>query len=171
MGIITIVFLLIPFFLLLSALTFFYVFLFGPPFVPTPQKTITKLVEFANISKKDVVIDLGSGDGRMLIASAKQGAQTRGWELNPILVLWTNFVAKRQGVGNRVKVYQKNYMNADVTDATVIFLYTFIKPMALLEKKLTKELKKGSKIISYKFTFPNLKPIKHPEPDIYIYEI
>src|SRR6266576_5053413 len=80
-------------------------FFFGPLFMPTPMSTIKELIQIANISKKDVVIDLGSGDGRMLIHAARQGATAKGWEINPFLVLWTRFLVHRYRVGKRVKVY------------------------------------------------------------------
>jgi SAM-dependent methyltransferase len=146
-------------------------FFFGPPFLPTPMSVIKELIQIANITKKDVVIDLGSGDGRMLIHAARQGATARGWEINPFLVLWTRLVMLRYRVGERVKVYLQNYYKADLSDATVVFLYHLPLHMPKLERKLQKDLKKGTRIISYKFTLPTLKLTATPRPGIFIYTI
>jgi len=146
-------------------------FFFGPPFLPSPMSIIKELIQIADISTKDVVIDLGSGDGRMLIHAARQGATAKGWEINPFLVLWTRFVAHRYRVGKRVKVYLQNYHKADLSDATVVFLYNLPPHMPKIEQKLQKDLQKGTQIISYKFTLPTLKLTATPKPGIFIYTI
>ena len=146
-------------------------FFFGPPFMPTPMSIIKELIQIANISKKDIVIDLGSGDGRMLIYAARQGATAKGWEINPFLILWTRLVVYRYRVGKRVKVYLQNYHKADLSDATVVFLYNLPPHMPKLEQKLQKDLQKGTTIISYKFTLPTLKLTATAKPGIFIYTI
>jgi ribosomal protein L11 methylase PrmA len=146
-------------------------FFFGPPFMPTPMSTIKELIQIANISEKDVVIDLGSGDGRMLIHAARQGATAKGWDINPFLVLWTCLAAHRYKVGKRVKVHLQNYYKANLSDATIVFLYNFPPHMPKLEQKLQKDLKTGATIISYKFTLPTLRLTATPKPNLFIYTI
>lgn len=157
--------------LVLGGLILLLTFFFGPPFMPTPMRIIKDLTKFANISQDDVVIDLGSGDGRMLIHAARQGAITKGWEINPFLVLWTRLTISRHRLGKRAKVYLQNYYKADLSHATVVFLYNLPPHMPKLEQKLQKDLQKGTTIISYKFTFPTLTLTANPKPDIFIYTI
>lgn len=157
--------------LLLVGFMFMFIIFLGPPFVPTPLAIIKELIQIVDISKEDVVIDLGSGDGRMLIYAARQGAIAKGWEINPLLVLWTRLAAHRYRVSKSVRVYLQNYLKADLSDATVVFLYNFPPHLPKLEQKLQKDLCKGTKVISYKFTFPTLKLIETPKPGIFIYTI
>src|SRR2546421_1731434 len=100
--------------LVLVGFMFMFIIFLGPPFVPTPLSMIKELIQIANISKEDVVIDLGSGDGRMLIYAARQGAIAKGWEINPLLVLWTHFAVHRYRVSKSVRVYLQNYHKADL---------------------------------------------------------
>ena len=151
--------------------TLLLTFFIGPPFLPTPMSIIKELIQIANISTNDVVVDLGSGDGRLLIYAARQGATAKGWEINPFLVLWTYLVASRYRVGKRVKVYLQSYHKGDFSDATVVFLFNFPPYMPKLEQKLQRDLQKGTKIISYKFTLPTLKPTEIPKPGIFVYTI
>lgn len=157
--------------LVLVGFMFMLIIFLGPPFVPTPLSIIKELIQIANISKKDVVIDLGSGDGRMLIYAAREGAIAKGWEINPLLVLWTCLAVRRYRVSKRVRIYLQNYHKADLSDATVVFLYNFPPHLPKLEEKLQKDLRKGTKIISYKFTFPTLELTEAPKPGIFIYTI
>jgi hypothetical protein len=148
---------------------YFISFFTGAPFVPTPMSVISEMLTSANISKKDVVFDLGSGDGRMLIEAAKRGAHARGWEINPFLVFWTRLVALRYGVRKQVTVHLQTYQKATLTDATVIFLYNMPSFLPALEKKFKKELKPGTKIYSYKFPLATLKPIKETKSGVFYY--
>lgn len=156
--------------LIVGCLSMLIIF-FGPPFVPTPMRIIKDLIQIANISKDDVVIDLGSGDGRMLIHAARQGAIAKGWEINPLLVLWTRLAAHRYRVGKRVKVHLQNYYKADLSDATIVFLYNFPPHIPKLEQKLKQDLRAGTIVISHKFTFPTLTLTATPKPGIFIYTI
>ncbi len=156
--------------LIVGCLSMLIIF-FGPPFIPTPMRIIKDLIQIANISKDDVVIDLGSGDGRMLIHAACQGAIAKGWEINPLLVLWTRLAVHRYRVGKRVKVHLQNYHKADLSDATIVFIYNFAPHVPKLEQKLRKELRPGTIVISYKFTFPTLTLTANPKPGIFIYTI
>lgn len=162
---------LIALILALGGLILLLTFFFGPPFMPTPMHIIKDLTQSANISKDDVVIDLGSGDGRMLIHAARQGAIAKGWEINPFLVLWTRLAISCHRLGKRAKVHLQNYYKADLSDATVVFLYNLPPHMPKLEQKLQKELQKGTTIISYKFSFPTLTLTATPKPGIFIYTI
>lgn len=118
------------------------------------------MVALAGIYKGDTVLDMGSGDGRMLLEAAKCGARAVGWEINLYLVLWTKILAYRYGVNRLVEVHWGSYYQADFSKANVVFLYGITHEMEKIEQKLQKELKPGSKVISYTFVFPHLKPTK-----------
>jgi hypothetical protein len=163
--------LLIPVLIAIAAFVFMLIFIFGPPYVPTPMPVIKQLIQICKVSTKDIVIDLGSGDGRMLIEAARKGAQTKGWEINPFLVVWTYVYALLFGVSHRVKVYPKSYTTAHLNDATLVFLYNLPRYMPQLETIMQRDLKKGSRIVTYKFKLMSRKPTATPAPDIYIYQI
>jgi hypothetical protein len=148
-----------------------FIFFFGPPFVPTPQKRIEEALKLARITKKDIVVDLGSGDGRMLIAAAKKGAQSQGWEINPFLVFWTKLLIYTNQLQKHVTISSKDYMIADLSTATVVFLYNLPRFMPQLEKKLTHELSPGTKIITYKFKLPTHTPLKSTSNGLFLYTI
>lgn len=156
--------------LIVGCLSMLIIF-FGPPFVPTPMRIIKDLIQIANISKDDVVIDLGSGDGRMLIHAACQGAIAKGWEINPLLVLWTRLAAHRNKVSKRVKVHLQNYYKADLSDATIVFIYNYPPHLSKLEQKLKQDLQAGTIVISYQFTCPTLTLTATPKPGIFLYTI
>jgi len=171
MLILEIIALLIPIVLALAALIFMIIFLFGPPYVPTPMPVIKQLIQICRISNKDIVVDLGSGDGRMLVEAARQGALSKGWEINPFLVLWTKIYALSFGVGKNVQIYGKSYTSAKLKDATIVFIYNLPRYMPELEKIMKRDLKKGSCIVTYKFTLSTFTNPDNPKPDIYIYHI
>lgn len=148
---------------------FMLAFFTGAPFIPTPMKVIREMIKLAKISKNDIVYDLGSGDGRMLIEAARAGAKAHGWEINPFLATWTRLVASRYGIGKQVKVHYKSYHNADLTKATVVFLYNLPAFLPALEKKFHSDLKPGTKIFSYKFPLETIKPRKATLSGIYYY--
>ena len=117
-------------------------------------------IKEADIKKGDIVMDLGSGDGRFLIAAAKRGATAIGWEINPFLVLYTSLRAYFAGVSDRVTIHCGNFLHADVHNADVIFLFVITKYLPKVEEKLQKEMKEGTKVIAYVFALSHMKPYK-----------
>lgn len=152
---------------LVLSLTFF----FGPPYLPTPKNVIKEMLDLSEVDKNDVVIDLGSGDGAVLIEAALKGAKAKGYEINPFLVLLTKIRAAIKGLSNKISVFAKPYQKANLQGATVVFCYNMPKFIPAMERKLRKELKPGTKIISYKFPVPNLKLVKKTKSGIFIYII
>jgi SAM-dependent methyltransferase len=144
-------------------------FIFGPPYLPTPKNAVSEMLDLAMLDKDDVVLDLGSGDGIVLIESAKRGATAIGFEINPFLVAFTILKARIMGVGNKVLAHIKPYQQANLADATVIFCYNMPKFMPALENKINKEAKKNVKIISYKFPLQSLKLVRSTKSGIHIY--
>jgi len=132
----------------------------GAPYVPTSRKHMLTMLELAQITKEDLVMDLGSGDGKFLIESAKKGALAIGYEINPLLVILANLRARLTKTPGTSQTKLQNMWSADLPKATVVFLYAFGSIMTDLETKLQKELPEGARVISHVFTFPNWIPQK-----------
>jgi 16S rRNA A1518/A1519 N6-dimethyltransferase RsmA/KsgA/DIM1 with predicted DNA glycosylase/AP lyase activity len=157
---------------ILSLFAFFIsiTFFFGAPFVTTPSKIIKEIIKLANIKCNDVIVDMGSGDGRILIEAAKYCKKSIGYEINPYLVLWSKIISMVKKSSHKIDINWKNYMNADLTDASIVVLYSIRGFIPALERKLEKELSKGTLIISYKFKLTNFKFIKKTKSNIFIYK-
>lgn len=151
--------------------TFFFflviAFVTGAPFVPTVSPAVKKALKLANVGKGKTLYDLGSGDGRVLFAAAGMGARAVGYEINPLLVLWTNLRARLKGI-RTVHTKWANFWNADIADADIVFIYLMPWRMKQLEKKLASELKPGTLIASNSFVFPNL-PIVAKDEKLHLY--
>jgi len=153
-------------------LYFIIAFLTGAPFVPTTGKTARSMLSLAHIKKGDIVYDLGSGDGRLLFLAASLGAQAVGYELNPILAYFTKLRALLSPYQKSITVHCKNFWKADIHDADVIFVYLLPWHMERLGKKLEKEARKGTIIVSNSFIFPHLKIIREDRANhVYVFRI
>jgi SAM-dependent methyltransferase len=130
-------------------------------FVPTPQAVVEEMLELAGVSGSDIVYDLGSGDGRIVITAAKRyGARGVGVEIDPALVKRATENAAAAGVSNRVRFVTLNFFDADIRDATVVTLYLLQSLNERLRPKLVRELKPGTRIVSHVF---NMGPEWPPE--------
>lgn len=164
---------------LLLQLTFAGFFLFlclafvtGGPFVPSTKKTVEAMILLANLHPGQTVVDIGSGDGRVLFAAAQKGANAIGIEINPYLVWFTRIRAFLGPYRGRVRVIWKNLWKADVSRADVVFVYLIPWKMEELEIKLMEELKPGALVISNSFIFPSWKILrKDTDHHIYAFEI
>lgn len=154
-------------FALMLSLSFF----FGAPFVTTPKKIIFEMITLAKINKSDVVIDLGSGDGRVLFETAKLCKKATGYEINLFLVLWTKLLALIKNTGDNTDIFWQNYHKAILKKGTVIFMYSIRGFIPELEKKLKRELRPGTKIISYKFPLHQFKLVKKTNSGIFLYSV
>lgn len=161
------------------ALNFFAIYWFGGmliplisgggPYVPTSPDRVKRMIRFANITSNDTVIDLGSGDGRLLIAAAQAGAkQAIGYEIHPGLVRISRLKARKNNVQDKVLIKKESLWRADVSKANVILLYQIPYAMEKIENKLTTELPAGTRVVSNGFKFPNWKQ-KDEEADIFLY--
>lgn len=131
---------------------------YGGPYVPSRQEDVDRMIELARLAASDRVADLGSGDGRIVIAAAKSGAaDALGIEINGALVKSSRIAAKRLGLEN-ARFEARSFWDADVSDRTVIFLYQVPYTMKRLETKLRNELPAGARIISNDFRFVDWKP-------------
>jgi hypothetical protein len=122
------------------------------PYVPTPQIVVDEMLKMANVGAKDFVVDLGSGDGRMIITAAKTfKASGLGVDIDSKLVDLSNKAAKSQGLDERAKFIEQDMFKADISKASVITLYVLPDFMEKLRPKLLKELKPGSRIVAHDY--------------------
>jgi len=143
----------------------------GAPWTPTEERVVRKMLKMAGANNRTKVYDLGSGDGRIIIMAAKEfGADGVGIEINPFLILWSKFSAIFNGVRKKTKFVLNNFFNADLSDADIVTLFLLQPTNIKLKHKLSKELKHGARVVSYRFTFPYWKLKKKDAKDkIYLY--
>ena len=121
-------------------------------YIPTPQPVVERMLALAQVKAGDVVYDLGSGDGRVVITAAKQfGAEGVGIEIDPTLVRQATANAEAAGVAGRVRFVNQNLFEADLSRATVVTLYLLQSLNEQLRPKLVRELKPGARIVSHVF--------------------
>lgn len=135
--------------------------LHGPVFIPSADDKLQTMLKLAKPKKSDRIIDLGSGDGKVIIALAQQGLDAEGIEINPLLVRKTQQQIKKLGLSKKAKVKRGNFWKFNYAKYDLVFLYGTSYIMKKLETKLLRELKPGAKIISNYFQFPNWQPIKN----------
>jgi len=128
------------------------------PFVPTPEAVVDRMLEVAKVGPNDVVYDLGSGDGRIVIAAAKKGARAVGIDIDPQRIREARENARKAGVGKRVEFRQGDLFQADLSGATVVTLYLLSAVNQKLRPKLLSELKPGTRIVSHAFDMGDWKP-------------
>ena len=128
-------------------------------YYPTPPETVTEMLRLANIKEGEVLYDLGSGDGRIPIAAAKQfGIRAVGIEIDPKLVKEAQENARNAGVSELVRFRNEDMFHIDISEASVVTLYLSDKLNVLLLPKLLRELRPGSRIISHDFRMGDWKP-------------
>ena len=118
--------------------------------VPTPPVLVEKMLDMAKVTPQDFVMDLGSGDGRNIIAAAKRGARALGVEYNPSMVELSTRTAQQEGVGDRAKFVQGDMYEADISQATVLALFLLPENLRKLMPKFL-DLKPGTRIVANHF--------------------
>jgi trans-aconitate methyltransferase len=128
-------------------------------FVPTPAAVVDAMLKLAHVTSSDVVYDLGSGDGRIVITAAQKfGARGVGIELDPQLVRDAKKNALKAGVADRVTFLSVDLFKADISSATVVTLYLLPSINRRLQPKLMRELRPGSRVVSHRFDMGNWAP-------------
>jgi ribosomal protein L11 methylase PrmA len=131
------------------------------PYVPTPPDVVDRMLALARVTKNDVVYDLGSGDGRIVIAAArKYGARGVGIEIDPERVKEARRNARRAGVGRLAKFRLEDALTANVAEATVVTLYLLSSGNDLLKPALLRHLKPGTRVVSHAFGMAGWQPEK-----------
>ena len=132
------------------------------PYVPSTETNVDEMLRLAQVQPGDVVYDLGSGDGRIVIAAARDwGARGVGIEIDPKLVAESRDRAQREGVANRVSFREGDVLKAPVGEATVITMYLLTGLVNRLQPKLLAELKPGTRIVAHDYPFSEWKPDRH----------
>lgn len=122
------------------------------PYVPSPQSVVADMLKFAGVGPTDFVIDLGSGDGRIVrTAAIVYGARGFGVEIQDNLVRESNEAAKKEGIADRVRFMKQDLFKTDISQATVLTMYLLPNTVNMLSDKLQTELKPGTRIISHDY--------------------
>jgi hypothetical protein len=122
------------------------------PFIPSPEAAVAAMLQYAKVGPNDFIIDLGSGDGRIVRTAAKLfGARGFGVEIKEDLVRSSNEAAQKEGLADRVKFIKQDLFKTDISQATVLTMYLLPDTVNLLREKLLRELKPGTRIVSHDY--------------------
>jgi SAM-dependent methyltransferase len=154
-------------FVLAILLMFFIPFLFGAPYEPSRKKAIEKMIKFSEVKKGEKSVDLGSGDGRLVRAFAKAGAEAHGYEINPFLVFYSKYKTKKLGIKNAY-FHWGNFWKVSLSKFDIVTSFQIGYIMPKLEKKLLRELPTGARVVSNTWKFKNWK-VKKIEGRIRLY--
>ena len=134
------------------------------PYVPSPQSVVSDMLRYAEVGPQDFLIDLGSGDGRIVRTAAKVfGARGFGVEIKENLVRQANAAARREGIADRARFYQQDLFKTDLSQATVVTMYLLPDTVNLLRDKLLAELRPGTRIVSHDYPLTGWLPDKEKE--------
>ena len=129
------------------------------PYVATPDDVVERMLRLAGVGPRDVVYDLGCGDGRIVIAAAQRfGARGVGVDLDANLINQAEANARAAGVERRVKFLVQDALTVDVSDATVVTLYLLSASNVKLRPLLTRQLRRGARIVSHSFAMGEWEP-------------
>lgn len=128
------------------------------PFVPTPQEVVNKMVELAGVKKGDIVYDLGSGDGRIVITAAKSGARAVGFEIDGDLVKESRENIRKAGLQEQAEIRQQDILTVDLSPASVITMYLLPDVNLRLKPNILSQLRPGSRVVSHSFDMGDWKP-------------
>lgn len=131
----------------------------GGPFVPTPQPVVEQMLQLAGVNQRDFVVDLGSGDGRIVLTAAqKYRARGMGVDIDERLIEFSNQRAHRQGLDGLVWFRLQDVLHTRISEATVLTLYLLPEMMRALQQRIYTELKPGARVVSHDFQFDGWLP-------------
>ena len=137
------------------------------PYVPSPQSVVSDMLRYAEVSASDFLIDLGSGDGRIVLTAAKVfGARGFGVEIKDELVKKANDAAKAEGLAERVRFLKQDLFKTDISQATIITMYLLPDTVNLLKDKFLGELRPGTRIVSHDYPLTGWIPEKYVQMDL-----
>ena len=145
----------------LAVATLFLIFAFQPNpvvFVPTPEESVAAMIKLARPRPGELWIDLGSGDGRVVIAAAKAGATAIGYEIDRRLIEESRRRVLECGLQGRAEIRKGDFWAVDLSEADVVSAFLFDTVMKRFQEKLRSELKPGCRIISVAFSLPDWEP-------------
>jgi cyclopropane fatty-acyl-phospholipid synthase-like methyltransferase len=126
----------------------------GAHYVPTSAERTVRMLRLAALTPGERLVDIGSGDGRLVIEAARQGASAYGYELNPALVWWSRRKIRAAHMEGKAEISWKDFWHQDFSRFDVVTVYGIPHIMGLLEKKLLRELRPGARVVSNSFAFP-----------------
>jgi cyclopropane fatty-acyl-phospholipid synthase-like methyltransferase len=133
--------------------------LYGLPPIATSRERIRKALQLAELKPNEILYDLGSGHGRVLVIAAKEfGAKAVGIEVGPVQCLIARINARVNGISSKVRIEAKDFRKADVSRADVVFAYLTSKQAPSLQTQLEAQLKPGARVVTVSFSFPDWKP-------------
>ena len=131
------------------------------PFVPTPQDVVERMLALAQVKAGDVVYDLGSGDGRIVITAAKKyGVKAVGFEIDPELIRQSRESIRKEGLGQLAEIRDQDIRTVDLSAASVVTMYLLPEVNLMLRPNLWRQLKPGSRVVSHDFDMSDWKPEK-----------
>jgi tRNA A58 N-methylase Trm61 len=131
------------------------------PYVPTPQEVVERMLELAQVKKGDVVYDLGSGDGRIVVTAAKKyGVKAVGFEIDPERIKESHENIKKAEVGHLVEIRQQDIRTVDLSPASVLTMYLLPEVNLMIRPNIWKQMKPGSRVVSHDFDMGDWKPVK-----------
>ena len=159
-------------FIIIISFSILWPLIIGAAYSPSSKAVVRKMLKIAKVNSNDVVYDLGSGDGRIILEAAKSyNARAVGVEADPLRVIWSKILVKARGQ-NRIQIIWGNFFHQNISDATVVTLFLWQKTNEKLKGKLLQELRPGSRVVSYIWKFKGWKPIKVDTKErIYLYII
>jgi predicted RNA methylase len=145
----------------------------GAPWLPSRRRDVRRMLKLAEVEAEDVVYDLGSGDGRVLIAAARDfEARAVGIEIEPLKYLWTKLRLRWSGVSDRARVVWGNFFSEDLSGADVVIVYLRQDTNNRLMHKLWHELRPGTRVVTNTFIFPGWEVVRmDPEAHLFLYRI
>jgi SAM-dependent methyltransferase len=129
------------------------------PFVPTPQEVVDRMLELAQVNQEDVLYDLGSGDGRIVITAARRyRAKAVGFEIDPALVTYSQRSIQEAGVEALAEIREQDIRTVDLSPASVVTMYLYPAANLRLRAAIMRQLKPGSRVVSHDFSMGDWKP-------------
>lgn len=158
--------------------SFYAAFIGGSPFAPADRKKVKKMIEVLakHLKKGDTILDLGSGDGRILFEAYDAGFKGIGYEINPYLVFYTKALIylkslKKPDIRKKIRVWTKDYFQGELPKVQAITIFAQRQIMKKIEQKLLTDNLKNIWIVCYSNPFFKIKPLKVIEDNIYLYKL
>ena len=145
---------------------FTFVVAFGAPFLPTLKARVPEAITLSGLKSGQTLIELGSGDGRVLYAAAEKGIYAIGYELNPLLVIYSKIRTFKHR--KKIKIIWGNFWNKQWPPADAIFVFLLQPYMQKLDTKIIQNYPEGIKLVSFAFTIPDKKPTRTKQ-GLYLY--
>jgi len=142
----------------------------GAPYVPSSRAVVEKMLQFSQAKAGERMVDLGSGDGRIVMAFAKAGIEAHGYEINPTLVFLSRLAIRARGLRGKAHIHWRSLMSVDFSQFDIVVIYGLPRLMKTLEARFQKELPLGGRVISNTFSFKNW-PANKKEDKVFLYRV